>query len=59
MFYYRNNFDPLIMKMSLLILIFFMIESSVDSTFVHNRGMIMMILWGMIINESKYKDLIE
>lgn len=59
MFYYRNNFDPLIMKMSLLILIFFMIESSVDSTFVHNRGMIMMVLWGMIINESKYKDLIE
>ena len=59
MYYYSINCDPLIMKMSLLILIFFMIESSVDSTFVHNRGMIMMILWGMIINESKYKDLIE
>ena len=58
MYYYNVNCDPLIMKMSLLILIFFMIESSVDSTFVHNRGMIMMILWGMIINESKYKYLI-
>lgn len=57
--YYRINCDPLIMKMSLLILIFFMIESAVDSTFVHNRGMIMMVLWGMIINESKYKELIE
>ena len=59
MYYYSINCDPLIMKMSLLILIFFMIESAVDSTFVHNRGMIMMVLWGMIINESKYKELIE
>ena len=58
MYYYSINCDPLIMKMSLIILIFFMIESSVDSTFVNNRGMIMMILWGMIINESKYKYLI-
>ena len=58
MYYYSINCDPLIMKMSLLILIFFMIESAVDSTFVHNRGMIMMVLWGMIINESKYKYLI-
>ena len=41
------------MKMSVLIIIFFMIESSVDSTFVHNRGMVMMVLWGMIVNELK------
>ena len=49
------NNDVLLMKMSILILLFFLIESSVDSTFVHNRGMVMMMLWGMLINESNEK----
>lgn len=55
--YYKTTGDNNITKMSLLILIFFMIESSVDSTFVHNRGMIMMVLWGMFFNEyhTKYE----
>lgn len=55
--YYKINKDSYIMKISLLILVFFIIESSVDSTFVHNRGMAMMLLWSMIINESKNKSI--
>ena len=51
------NNDVLLMKMSILILLFFLIESSVDSTFVHNRGMVMMMLWGMLINESREKSM--
>ena len=53
---YKVNRDSTLMKMSILIIIFFMIESSVDSTFVHNRGMVMMVLWGMIVNELKIES---
>ena len=53
--YYKINSDSQLIKMILLILVFFVVESAVDSTFVHTRGMIMMVLWGMIINESRQK----
>lgn len=52
---YNLNNDAAILKMSILIIAFFIIESSTDTTFVHNRGMMMMILWAMIFNESERK----
>ena len=57
--YYMVNEDGNLMKISLLVLAFFLVESSSDSTFVHNRGMAMMVLWGMIMNESKYKCVVQ
>lgn len=50
---YNLNKDTAILKMSILIMVFFMIESSTDTTFVHNRGMVMMILWAMLLKESE------
>ena len=35
----------------ILIFVFFLIESTVDSTFTHNRGMFMLMLMGMFLNE--------
>lgn len=54
-FYYKCNKDECLMKMSILIIFFLMIESAVDSTFVQNRGMVIMVIWGMIMNESRAK----
>lgn len=53
MWLYKKNKDIMIMKMSVLIIAFFLIESSTDCTFVHNRGMVMMVLLAMIFNESE------
>lgn len=40
-------------KMSLLFLIFFLIESTSDSTLVQNRGVVMMMLFAMYIKDNK------
>lgn len=50
---YKQNRNKAIMKMSILIIVFFLIESTTDSTFVHNRGMVMMVLWAIILKESE------
>ena len=46
--------DDDMIKMNLLVIFFFIIESVVDSTFVQNRGMVMLMVWGMLISEKKY-----
>ena len=46
--------DVIWFKMSLLFFVFFLIESTSDSTFVQNRGMVMMMLLAMYINENRY-----
>lgn len=58
-YYYRYNKDEYLMKMNILIILFFMIESAVDSTLVHNRGMIMMVILGMLMSESKSKCIVK
>ena len=40
-------------KLCITIIIFFFIESLADSTFTQNRGMFMMGLLGIILNEGK------
>ena len=40
--------------MTILIFIFFIIESIADSTFTHNRGMVMLMLLAIILN-NKYE----
>ncbi|KAA6338760.1 hypothetical protein EZS27_013259 [termite gut metagenome] len=42
-------------KICILIIIFFFIESTVDSTFTHNRGMMMMMILAMFLVENDYK----
>ncbi len=39
--------------LSLIIIIFFIIESIADSTFIHNRGLFIMILLGIVVSTSK------
>jgi hypothetical protein len=40
-------------KICLVIIMFFLIESVADSTFTHNRGMMMLMLLAMFLNEKK------
>ena len=40
--------------LTILIFIFFIIESIADSTFTHNRGMVMLMLLAIILN-NKYE----
>lgn len=47
--------NKLYFKLILLIIIFFTIESIADSTFTHNRGMVMMMLMGIILN-NRYDE---
>ena len=45
-------------KLAILILIFFFIESVADSTFTHNRGMAMMVLLAVILNNCYKKNVV-
>lgn len=50
---FRKTMNVEVMRISLLILVFFAIESIADSTFTHNRGMVMLIILAMYLNEGK------
>ena len=54
----KTNFEiynnELLFKLTILIFIFFIIESIADSTFTHNRGMVMLMLLAVILN-NKYE----
>ena len=54
----KTNFEiynnELLFKLTILIFIFFIIESIADSTFTHNRGMVMLMLLAIILN-NKYE----
>lgn len=51
--HFRQGCDVLYFKMVILIVVFFFIESVADSTFTHNRGMVMMMLLAIILR-NKY-----
>ena len=45
--------DVIVYKSVLLIIAFFMIESLADSTFTNNRGLYMMIILALFLNDNK------
>lgn len=53
----KNNFlqtgDELTLKIVILIIIFFLIESIADSTFTHNRGMCMMMILALCLKYNQ------
>lgn len=49
---YRLTRNKILFKIALLVVVFFFIESIADSTFTHNRGMAMMMLFGFILNNT-------
>lgn len=52
-FYFNGN--VLYFKLVILIVVFFCIESVADSTYTHNRGMVMMMLLALILR-NRYKS---
>ncbi|WP_106828373.1 O-antigen ligase family protein [Parabacteroides pacaensis] len=52
---YSQTLDIQLYKTSLLIILFFIIESTSDSTFTHNRGMYVMMILAMLLAEGKEK----
>ena len=40
--------------MALMIIIFFMIECTTDSTITHNRGLFMMVLLGLLFSDIRH-----
>lgn len=50
--------NPAYFRMILLIIVFFVIESTSDSTFVQNRGMVMMMLLAMFLNKNYTRHLL-
>ncbi len=47
--------DVLTFKYIILIISFFFIESIADSTFTHNRGMVMMMFLAIVLKNSRYQ----
>ena len=45
--------DDVLIKMNILVFVFFFIESITDSTFTNNRGLFMMMLFALFIRESE------
>lgn len=53
---YKKSQNIVIYKLSLLIIIFFGIESFVDNTFIQNRGMMMMIILAILLKNDMSLD---
>lgn len=49
---YKITQNKILFKIALLTVVFFFIESTSDSTFTHNRGMAMLMLYAIILNNS-------
>lgn len=49
---YLNSVDLVATRASVLIFVFFAIEFISDSTFTHNRGMVMLMILAMLLNEG-------
>lgn len=52
---YTKTKNVYYLKMTLLFLFFFFVESVVDSTFIQNRGAVMMMLFAIVINKHKIR----
>ena len=52
---YRKNGNIKLFKVGLLIIAFFMIESTTATTFVQAQGLIVMLLLAIVLYEGKYK----
>ena len=56
MYHRERTYGINAVRACILIFVFFLIECTVDSTFTHNRGMFMLMLMGMFLNESYAGD---
>lgn len=55
-FYKKNGDTKQMMLMKIIILIYFLIESTSDSTFIQNRGVVMMLVLALYQNECAHKN---
>lgn len=53
---YKKSHNTVIYKLSLLVIVFFGVESFVDNTFIQNRGMMMMIILAILLKSDMSKD---